>query len=187
MSILEVVSHCFLWKFQGKSIKALSWCQSYQYLSQEASDRIIEVYDDSPVHFEIMLKYLYNLEWTYTPDGDKLEKLLLDPICVYALADKYDIPGLRARSAQIFPELGHGEYTIGAYEKMIEAHYGQCAKVDSEIGCKIAALLLSTSRRKSSSTRGFIKSESFSALAKKYPIFAADLVLQCRKSDGCLF
>jgi hypothetical protein len=187
MSILEVVSHCLLRKFQGKSIKALSWLQSYPHLLQEASDRIIEVYDDSPVHFEIMLKYLYDLGWTYTSDGDKLEKSILDPIRVYALADKYDIPGLRARSAQIFPQIGHSEYTTGTYEKMIEAHYDQCAEVNSEMGCKIAALLLSTSRHKGSSTRGFMKSESFSVLTKKYPIFAADLILLCRKNDGRLF
>jgi hypothetical protein len=134
-----------------------------------------------------MLKYLYNLGWTYTPDGDKLEKALLNPIRVYALADKYDIRSLRAHSAQIFPGLGHSEYTIGTYEKMVEAHYGQCTEVDSEMGCKIAALLLSTSRQKGSSTRGFIKSERFDVLAKKYPIFSADIILQCRKGDGRLF
>ncbi|KAF3033469.1 hypothetical protein E8E11_001488 [Didymella keratinophila] len=64
-------------------------------VSKEASENMIELHDDDPEHFEILLKYIY----TYTYDKLAIEKLssgavsrrIAVPIGVYAVANKYDV------------------------------------------------------------------------------------------------
>lgn len=167
----------------------------YLHLAQEASDRIIELHDDDPVYFEIMLKYCYTLEWEARPRGDLdfsdgfFENRFFTPIGVYALADKYDIPGMRVCAARAFPNPGQGIYEVEFYKKIVKTHYEQCVQRACHMGCKIAALLIEHSRYHNdrNSRQAFILSNDFEELAKTYPNLSTDLVFQCLKGDGRLF
>jgi hypothetical protein len=167
----------------------------YLRLAQEASNPIIELHDDDPVYFEIMLKFCYTLEWEALPRGDLdfsdefFENRFFAPIGVYALADKYDIPDMRVCAARAFPNPGQGIYEIDVYKRIVGAHYEQCVDRTCQMGCKIAALLIEHSRyhHDRNSRQAFILSEDFEKVAKKYPNLSTDLVFQCLKGDGRLF
>ena len=67
-------------------------------VTKEAPENVIELHDDDPDHFEILLEYNY----TYTYDKAAIEKLSSEdtskriaiPIGVYAVADKYDVSSI---------------------------------------------------------------------------------------------
>lgn len=142
-----------------------------------------------------MLKFCYTLEWESPPRGNLdfndefFENRFFAPIGVYALADKYDIPGMHVCAAQAFPNPGQGIYDIDLYKKIVGAHYEQCVDKSCPMDCKIAALLIEHSRyhHDRKNRQAFITSEEFEKLAKRYPNLSTDLVFQCLKGDGRLF
>ncbi|KAF2799325.1 hypothetical protein K505DRAFT_294799 [Melanomma pulvis-pyrius CBS 109.77] len=163
--------------------KAVRCLHSKQFLNifsenrKEESACIINLHGNDPVHFEIMLKYLYNLKWkdpaqgTYDENPSFQIKFMV-PIGVYALANKYDIEKLRTCATQQFPDREPaGYYSNDQYVQMIEAHYSQCIGKDCLMGRKIAALAVKSSK-------DFILHESFEEMVKKYPSLSVDIILQ---------
>ncbi|KAL5119600.1 hypothetical protein ACEQ8H_002446 [Pleosporales sp. CAS-2024a] len=61
----------------------------------EATEGVINIRDDDPVHFEIMLQFIYTNKYKAPVGGSDLEKMFLVPIGVHSLADKYDVEGLQ--------------------------------------------------------------------------------------------
>jgi hypothetical protein len=61
---------------------------------QEATEPVIEIHEDDPEQFEVMLKYLYTNKYE-SPDGTtELARRFLILIGVHTLADKYDVERL---------------------------------------------------------------------------------------------
>ncbi|KAF2686968.1 POZ domain-containing protein [Lentithecium fluviatile CBS 122367] len=150
---------------------------------QEATDRVIELQDDNPIHFEVMLKYMYTLKYE-VPSMNELEKdaqfhqTYLLPIGVYALADKYGVSELGTIATDRFPLEGSLIPTEG--RRIVEAHYSKCVQADSVMGRVIARKLLR-------SCRTLITGSAFDDLVKRFPNLAADILLVCSRQSGRLW
>jgi hypothetical protein len=148
------------------------------YVGQEASEKVLDIHDDNPEHFEIMLKYLYTYKYE-TPDGvSDFEKQFIIPIGLHTLADKYVVEGLGARAVEAF---GYDKSKIldaDECEQLVQAHYEYCAQVDSPMGQAITGYILVV-------LKSFMYTDMFAALVQRYPILGADIVF-AEKRGLCL-
>ena len=73
-------------------------------LSKEASEQTIEVLDDDPKKFELMLKFIYTMDLPFPSRSSScyiealVEHNIMVPIGVHILADKYEITPLLHRT-----------------------------------------------------------------------------------------
>lgn len=72
---------------------------------QNPRTNTIELHQDDPVHFELLLKWLYTGEWDRDIEAKRgfwgefcLRSKAFVAIGVYALANKYNVPSLRGRA-----------------------------------------------------------------------------------------
>jgi hypothetical protein len=105
----------------------------------------------------------------------------LTAINVYALADKYDMSNLKACALQQFPSVlsstpySYNTSTITSQvREVIEAHYSQCASADCAMGRRVCLSIMTWMSAAS-------KDSSFEALARKYPMLAADMYFAARE------
>ncbi|KAJ8108593.1 hypothetical protein OPT61_g8068 [Boeremia exigua] len=140
---------------------------------KEASDAVMEVHDDDPDHFEILLKCLY----TYDYDKAAVDKLaagsvnkrVLVPIGVHALADKYDVPCIQKVIADdLRSHLSPG--TLKKLKCAIGAHYKTMMVAGGPVGALLASVLLE-------GQRGFMHTPEYQQLVMSNPTFGADMAL----------
>jgi hypothetical protein len=159
---------------------------------QEATEKIITVHEDDPVYFELLLKFLYIQRWDQAIANKKgsesspqppLRSIFSNPIGVYALADKYDVPALMECAVSQFPiheVCGNKIGMVKATEAilMVRAHYDQCIVANSALGRIICEYVIRT---------GLIKATQFPGLANKYPHLLIDLFWVARDTGGKLW
>jgi len=158
-------------------------------LFQEASQNTIEVLDDDPQNFELMLKFIYTMDLvplqTDRPTPAlKLKLDILDPIGVYILADKYEVIPLLVRTcSQVKDAMAthSGILNGNVINQIITAYYDRCPRVQSSMGITIAQGLDIHAGSWISGAKGSAK-HSFEQTVKDYGCFATDLLLALRSS-----
>ena len=146
--------------------------------------------DDDPDSFERMLRFFY------TP-GDKLgpicelsggtkdapsavdiQEYLLDPLELYALADKYDAPVLCANVTRTLSRNLLKAWLSGPQlSSIIRKHYDTCITVGNSMsGCITAHII---NRYMS----WLATDEEASILLREYPTFSVDMILSLRKNS----
>ncbi|KAF2123120.1 BTB/POZ protein [Lophiotrema nucula] len=138
---------------------------------KEASHPTIEVHDDNPNRFAIMLEHLYTLQYSNKDSSYTVHSGCLVPIGVYALADKYDIPTLKALAAQEFGKNSPSLIMTSDVEQIVKSHYQHLIEVNGELGKVITAFLVAKRSSCNWMSTHFIK------LVKEYPNFGADMAL----------
>lgn len=108
---------------------------------------------------------------------------------MYNLADKYDCENLRGVMVGLFPQpqwKRKPPYNIltnvclKTCEKIVESYYPFCAKANSTMGRAIT-------RKIRQDSHGCTADDEFEELLIKYPDFAVDMMLVCRRMDGKLW
>ena len=154
---------------------------------QEANEGVIILQDDDPVHFEVMLRYIYTLRFevpskeSWKADHHFQSQYLL-PIGVFALADKYEVDELRRVAAAEFPVPIYGSVRLvnKQAESLVEAHYSYCVRGDCLMGQAIARNLLSGAKE-------WIRSPQFKDILKRYPSLGGDVLLVAPLQTGKLW
>jgi hypothetical protein len=160
---------------------------------QEATSGVIELKDDDAVYFELVLYYIYEHEWNMTiakqktpPRSNKFANLTLTPIGVYALADKYEVKGLKAcaidqmPSTARTPSLYLGDIMILQAQEVVDAHYTQCVSGDCSMGRQICLSIIKLMPHVSKDT-------AMKALVKTHPAMGMDMYLAARENGGKLW
>lgn len=110
----------------------------------------------------------------------------LTAIGVYALADKYDVDGLRTLALEQIPDpitknmFKRANNPNLEIKKVIEAHYKQCVLGDCALGRRICLAVIMGGP-------SIAKGTDFELLAKKYPALAIDMYHAGRANDGKLW
>ncbi|CAN9203102.1 unnamed protein product [Alternaria sp. RS040] len=160
---------------------------------KEASEQTIEVLDDDPKKFELMLKFVYTMDLP-TPSRSSschiealVEHNIMVPIGVHILADKYEItPLLHYTCDQVARAMRiHGKSLEADHiAAIVAAYYDSCSRAQSTMGITIAQGI--DKHVGSWISRSQMHPDtSFDSMVKKYGFFAADLVLAL-KSAGRL-
>jgi hypothetical protein len=141
----------------------------------------MNIHDDNPELFEIMLQFFYTINYdcpmstrkTLTDAG--FERCILVPIQLCTLADKYDLWPLQAWGANTFAShIKAMSLAEAQWERIVQLYYGKCATAGTFMGKEIASSMVSKSN-------SFIKaSVAFPGLALAYPAFGTDILLQLR-------
>jgi hypothetical protein len=145
-------------------------------LHQEASDEAIELHEDNPGHFKIMLEYIYTQEIEMPSEATDLEKRFLIPISLHTLADKYNVEGLAQQAVTLFSCYSCGwdctcePISDEECEQIVKAHYDHSVTVDSVMGKAIAGYILNN-------MRPFMYDDDFDLVVHTYPFLGADVVL----------
>jgi len=146
--------------------------------------------DDDPDSFERMLRFFY------TP-GDKLgpicelsggtkmapsavdiQEYLLDPLELYALADKYDAPVLCANVTRTLSRNLLKAWLNGAQlSSIIRKHYETCITVGNPMSVCITGYIISRYMS------WFATNEEASVLLREYPTFSVDMILSLRQKN----
>ncbi|KAF2452022.1 hypothetical protein P171DRAFT_16702 [Karstenula rhodostoma CBS 690.94] len=142
---------------------------------KEASENVIELHDDVPEHFEIVLKFLY----THRYDKDAIVKLadnnqdkrVLTPIGVHVIADKYDIELLSECMADDVGAILPTYTQWSTYKAVIQGFYGGCSRARSPVGTIIARTLIEHSTN-------FVGVAECKDLMQQFPCFGADIALE---------
>lgn len=161
--------------------------------AQEANSEIIELHDDDPVYFEVLLRYLYEHKWNTTVANRKVHDYSPDtfpakaftPIGVYALADKYEVEELKACAVGQLPDprlRDSRAYAPGVSQSeqscdVLEAHYSHCISPNCAMGRRLCHIVI---RRRD----GVAKEKGIEDLAVKYPALAADMYFAARENGG---
>jgi hypothetical protein len=142
---------------------------------QEASDETIELHEDNPGHFRIMLEYIYTHQYVYEAPSEAtdLEKRFPIPIGLHTLADKYDVEGLAQQAVSLFScscwNCTCEPISDEECEQIVKAHYDHSVTVDSVMGKAIASYILEK-------MRPFMYDDKFDLLVYTYPFLGADIV-----------
>jgi hypothetical protein len=190
-----VVSQSVYWKVQGISLSRRSQSIFTKPTFQEASEQTIEVLDDDPKNFELMLKFIYTMELP-SPSCPSwwgieaiVEQNIKVPIGVHILADKYEITPLLHRTCdqvEVAMRTHGGSLRANLISEIVAAYYGSCPRAQSTMGItivqgidKYASSWISRSRMSPNTT--------FEPTIKMYSFFAADLLLALRSAGGLDF
>ncbi|KAH7091930.1 hypothetical protein FB567DRAFT_434637 [Paraphoma chrysanthemicola] len=150
---------------------------------KEASESGIELHDDEPELYELLLKFIYCNE--YDKDtivklaGDDKAKRVLIPIGVFAIADKYDVPKIYQPAANDVRGIltsSDIEYSE-RIQTALHAHYGTCGSIDSAMGKTITTVILENYASR-------LPKSDFERWMMSYPMFAADVALAVHRDDG---
>jgi hypothetical protein len=143
---------------------------------QEASEDTIELHDDDPVYLERMLKFFYTLEADSYATVEKMA--FIDPIHLYALADKYQAENLKKWAVT---HLKSVMSTKGIWFKkdvlfeILDVHYSQCVTIqDSLSRCLVEWF------KGHDYSHWDTKSDELLELLRKYPVMGADMFLSTR-------
>jgi len=153
---------------------------------QEASASTIEVHDDDPETFQVMMEFFYSNSMDpkfNIKDKDCrlyancIPNVLLPLIRLHALADKYDAKVLQEATSNSAKEITKSypyEFTAKDAELLIKAHYPFCTSVMGDMGQVITDFIL---RKKPV----LIGTEAFDNFVQMYANFGADLYFSCKK------
>jgi hypothetical protein len=161
---------------------------------QEAKSGVIELHDDDPIYFEILLRYLYEHKWNTTiadqkshgRHKDTFPAKALTPIGVYALADKYGVEELMACAVDrlahpVTPACDYWFAGRVAYleqsRNVLEAHYSHCVKSNCPMGRRLCQIVIKYGERSA-------KDKVIEDLAVKSPALAADMYFAARESGS---
>jgi len=185
---LKVVHAGADWWLQGRC--QFTYCNDHLLTRnvQETSESVIEMHDDNPDHFEIMLKYLYTKHYQISEKSRLAPQLVenfIHPIGVHLLADKYEVEGLCSAAVDAFGCLSHWDpekcafkLDVAGLNEMVGVHYGACEIVGSGMGNCIVDFLFQ--HRKFHTMASDIK-----RLVHRFPAFGADIVMEEIRL-GCL-
>lgn len=133
----------------------------------------MEIHDDDPDHFELLLKYIY----TYIYDEVAIDKLagtdtkkrLLIPIGIHAIADKYDISCVADSVAQ---DMRKRVAVMDAklLNTLLSAHYATVSAAGGPVGEVLTSWVLRDDR-------SFVHSEEYKQQVISNPVFGADMAL----------
>jgi len=147
---------------------------------QEASESVIEMKDDDPDHFEIMLKFLYTNEYELSVeemDAPQLVENFIHPVGVHLLADKYEIDGLCIAAANAFGCPDSWEHSDCCFKidtdglnQVVGVHYGACALVGSDMGGRIVNYMFRHCKMNDMAMQ-------IGHLVHSFPAFGADIVI----------
>jgi hypothetical protein len=159
-------------------------------LFQQTSEQTIEVLDDDPKNFKLMLKFIYTMELPSPscPDWWGIEAIVEQnikvPIGVHILADKYEITPLLHRTCdqvEVAMRTHGGSLRANLIAEIVAAYYGACSHAQSTMGITIAQ---GTDKHAGSwiPRSQMHANTTFDSTVKKYGFFAADLVLALRSA-----
>lgn len=147
----------------------------------------MEIHDDDPDQFEFLLKFYYTHDYDDVAldnmaDGD-IEKRLLLPIGIHALADKYDIQSI---CNAIVDDLCTFVNDIdGSFlRKMLDAHYATVPAAGGPLGKFLTTHLLGNER-------SFMDTTVYTQMIVSNTVFGADMALAHKRNiinmscDGC--
>jgi hypothetical protein len=144
---------------------------------QESSDAVMEIHDDDPDQFELLLKYVYTYNYDgaaiNTLAGGEKEKRLLIPLGLHALADKYDIPCISEPIAQDLRKSVVG-IADDLLLRLLDAHYKTVASADGPVGEILASCVLE-------GARSLIDTAEYDRMVVSHPIFGADMALALKR------
>jgi len=145
-------------------------------LKQEAGETTIDVYNDNPNHFDLMLRYLYEGEFYDLIAADfpkDYTSRILVSIGIEVLADKHDIPKLLLASTNKVEEDLNPEETgadFSTLESAIHECHGPSRNVGSEMGQAVARCFVAD-------FWGYIWDAKFDELGSKYSALGADMIV----------
>ncbi|KAF2123008.1 BTB/POZ protein [Lophiotrema nucula] len=150
---------------------------------KEATEPTMELHDDDPELFEIMLKFvytgIYNMNEINNIFHNDISKNVLVPVRLSILADKYDINGILPPAAEHalskLRALSMGNF--GSIKACIECLYGACVQPNTAIGQSIVAAMLK--HGKGSTKWG----QELEPMILRYPILGADIALHQNKQE----
>ncbi|KAF2123057.1 BTB/POZ protein [Lophiotrema nucula] len=139
---------------------------------KEATDRVIELHDDILEHFEILLKHLYGISYVPSDNiyGEYREECCITAIRLYTVADKYGVKDLVDIALRYVQD---NDFTFIDTEcsKTIGAHYDTCGLPGCAMGLAVADKMITVSEEQ------LARTPECAELIRKYPTFAADMVL----------
>jgi hypothetical protein len=152
---------------------------------QEATNKVIELHEDDPEHFKILLKFIY----TNSYDKETISKLAADdkvqcilmPIGIYKVADKYNISRIYELVTKDIQDVLTNtiDDNFEILQAAIHAHYGSGATVDNLLGKLITSVVLNMHTT-------FTTMPAFEGMIQLYPMFGADVALaMTRRNQGC--
>ena len=112
-------------------------------LFQQTSEQTIEVLDDDPKNFKLMLKFIYTMELPSPscPDWWGIEAIaeqnIKVPIGVHILADKYEITPLlhpTCDQVEVAMRTHGGSLRANLIAEVVAAYYGACSHAQSTMG-----------------------------------------------------
>jgi len=136
---------------------------------QEAASNTIDLEDDDPAIIRRMVNYMYQLDYTYEPKAEHETSHMMIDVQMYAIADKYDIPGLKRLAILKFRGLTNASWKTPAFPEAIKAIYETTP--DSDRGLRDVVLKKSVEHSKT-----LFKAETgFKEMLQEAPSFASDL------------
>jgi hypothetical protein len=151
---------------------------------QEATKPIIEIYDDDPDLFALMLKFLYIVELPHEHKKGLIHDLsemddFIDLIQLHALAEKYDAVLLQKACVGAFKSATN-RLTARVYhshaEILVHAHYSQRVKSTCLMGEAVFGLLLRIDA-------SILVSPEFERLVQQYSILATEFYVYTRLAN----
>ncbi|KAF2278773.1 uncharacterized protein EI97DRAFT_465179 [Westerdykella ornata] len=134
---------------------------------KEATAKVVELHDDNPVHFEMLLKCIYSRQ--YQPKRSQ------DIVGTYIVADKYACDEIK-KSLMLAAEK---KIEKAGWEKLcllVELFYGGCGDTaNSEIGRFLASTMTNSQSDSGLSFQTIV--DTFKELSKRFPNFATDLIV----------
>jgi hypothetical protein len=150
---------------------------------KESYESVMEIHDDDPDHFELLLKYVY----TYSYDTDAINKLsgedrtkrLLIPIGVHALADKYDLSCIRGPIAEDLRGMANSvDYKM--FPALLSAYYSTAVAVRGPVGEILTSWALNNHR-------SFVHTEAYKQMVASNHVFGADMALALERDTYDIF
>jgi hypothetical protein len=157
--------------------------------TQEASEAVIEMHDDEPRLFEIMMQFFYNCHEDLTASKlcrigseEDQQKHLFLPVQLCGIADKYDAMPLQTWAVRVLQEnlLGHDRNTYlsyAMYDRLAREYYRECPKPGTIIGNTLTRYVVEE-------LITFIEDDLGDQLLRQLPTFAADVLLVIKPNIG---
>ncbi|KAF3009939.1 hypothetical protein E8E13_011083 [Curvularia kusanoi] len=143
--------------------------------AKESSESVVEICDDDPDLFELLLKYMYGVDYRKAINdlsGGDEQKHLFSAIALSRLVDKYDILSIQEDIAQDLANVIDPESVDNdLLRKLLITHYQNVVVPGGPVGKKLTSLVSERGRTK------FVALSKFVDLVRLYPIFGADIAL----------
>lgn len=116
-----------------------------------------------------MINYMYQLDYTYEPKAEHETSHMMIDVLMYAIADKYDMPGLKRLALLKFTALVNASWRTAAFPTAIKAIYETTP--DSDRGLRDVVIKKSAEH----SQTLFKAANGFKDMLQEAPGFASDL------------